>query len=299
MNKYLHVESTSRCNAACPMCERNINGIGTSGTFDPSNLTLEKFKQVVTPSLPELEKVLFCGNLGDPCANRNLLEFIEWLKSEKDVVIGINTNGSIQNSTWWARCALLLTNPLDYVVFSIDGLKDTNHIYRWGVPYHKIMENSQSFIDAGGIAHWDMLVFDHNKHQIDACLELATKMGFCWFRAKETDRWDIFDFEFDVLEPVQDHKNIDYTTVESIQCERNIDSSSYVDHQGNIFPCCHLANAWYSRNLHDDVKQHELPDLMQEYQKRLDENDPFFICKRSCGTTTNWTHQYKKVVQIR
>ena len=83
----------------------------------------------------------------------------------------------------------------DYDVFSIDGLEDTNHIYRVGVQFKKIMENAKAYIDTGASAHWDMLVFDHNKHQVDECRQLADTMGFTWFRSKETDRWDQYQFD--------------------------------------------------------------------------------------------------------
>ena len=52
------------------------------------------------------------------------------------------------------------------VIFSLDGLEDTNHIYRVGVQFKKVMENTQAFINAGASAHWDMLVFKHNKHHV-------------------------------------------------------------------------------------------------------------------------------------
>lgn len=62
----------------------------------------------------------------------------------------------------------ILNQPLDYVVFSIDGLADTNHIYRRGAVWDKIVENAEAFIKAGGSAHWDMLVYQHNQHQVDS-----------------------------------------------------------------------------------------------------------------------------------
>ena len=40
------------------------------------------------------------------------------------------------------------------------------------------MENAKAFIDSGGIARWRMLVFEHNKHQIEQAEELSKDMGF-------------------------------------------------------------------------------------------------------------------------
>ena len=77
-----------------------------------------------------------------------------------------------------------MNGPKDYCVFSIDGLEDTNHLYRRNVKWEKVIENARSFITAGGKAHWDMLVFEHNKHQVDEAKSYANKLGFVWFRSK-------------------------------------------------------------------------------------------------------------------
>ena len=139
MRKIIHFESTSRCNAACPMCVRNVNGEGC--TVSLSDLSLESYQYYVTKNFDTLEKIFFCGNVGDPCADKNLLEKIAWTKKlNADIVIGINTNGSIRNTKWWQDCANLLNGQYDYVVFSIDGLQDTNHLYRRGVKWQKVME---------------------------------------------------------------------------------------------------------------------------------------------------------------
>ena len=299
MTKILHVEPTSRCNAACPMCARNVNGVGCVVSL--ADLSFDKFQAHVTSRLVSLDKIFFCGSLGDPCADKDLLKKIAWVKGIRpSIVVGINTNGSIRNPAWWTECAKLLTNIYDYVVFSIDGLADTNHIYRVGVQFDKIMQNAQAYIDAGGSAHWDMLVFDHNKHQIEDCKQLADSMGFTWFRSKETDRWDQFAFEH--INPANEINVIDYNNISSIQCERNIESSTYIDYLGQEFPCCHMGEMYYNetqKHNHTDMKEFTPKELMTEYQTRLDNNNPFYVCKRSCGKTVNKRLQWKKEIQLR
>jgi len=299
MTKIIHYEPTSRCNAACPMCARNINGEGCIVPLQ--DLSLELFKTQVGACIDKLEKVFFCGAVGDPCADKTLLDKISWLKQQrKDIVIGINTNGSIRNAVWWTQCGELLDGIYDYVVFSIDGLEDTNHIYRVGVQYKKIIENAQAYIDTGASAHWDMLVFDHNKHQIEECKRLADSMGFTWFRSKETDRWDQFDLE--QIRPANRPNKIDYKAIEDIQCERNIEQSTYIDHRGQEFPCCHIGEMYYSKTqAHDnqDILAYTPSELMTEYQSRLDNANPFYTCKRSCGKTVGKQSQWKQEVQLR
>jgi MoaA/NifB/PqqE/SkfB family radical SAM enzyme len=299
MTKIIHYEPTSRCNAACPMCARNVNGDGC--VVPLQDLSLELFKTQVSACLDTLEKVFFCGAVGDPCADKTLLDKISWIKQQrKDIVVGINTNGSIRNPSWWTDCGNLLNGIYEYVVFSIDGLEDTNHIYRVGVQYKKIIENAKAYIDTGASAHWDMLVFDHNKHQIEQCKQLADNMGFTWFRSKETDRWDQFDLE--QIKPANYPNEIDYHGIEDIQCERNIEQSTYIDHRGQEFPCCHISEMYYSKTQeHDntDILSHTPQELMTEYQNRLDNQNPFYTCKRSCGTTVGKQSQWKQEVQLR
>ena len=299
MTKIIHYEPTSRCNAACPMCARNTNGEGC--VVPLQDLSLELFKTQVSACIDQLEKVFFCGAVGDPCADKTLLDKISWIKLQrKDIVVGINTNGSIRNPIWWTQCGKLLDGIYDYVVFSIDGLEDTNHIYRVGVQFEKIMENAQAYIDTGASAHWDMLVFDHNKHQIEQCKHLAGSMGFTWFRSKETDRWDQFDLE--QIKPANDPNEIDYQAIQDIQCERNIEQSTYIDHRGQEFPCCHIGEMYYSKTqVHDnqDILAYTPHELMTEYQSRLDSSNPFYTCKRSCGKTVGKQSQWKQEVQLR
>ena len=281
------------------MCARNILGEGCVVSL--ADLSLDDYKKHVNQHLEYLEKVFFCGTVGDPCADKNLLEKIRWIKTiNSNIVVGINTNGSIRNPKWWTDCAKLLTGIYDYVVFSIDGLEDTNHIYRVGVQFKKIMENAQAYIDAGASAHWDMLVFDHNKHQVDECRQLADTMGFTWFRSKETDRWD--QYQFDHLKPAKEINEVDYQSIDRIHCERNIEESTYVDYKGQEFPCCHISEMYYDatqKESHLDIRQYTPSELMTEYQKRLDDKNPFYVCKRSCGETVSKRSQWKQEIQLR
>jgi MoaA/NifB/PqqE/SkfB family radical SAM enzyme len=158
--KIVHLEPTTNCNAACPQCLR------TRTEFEPNELSLEDVKLLFTPDvLMQLEKIYMCGNYGDPASARQTLEMYEYFISvNPNLTIGMNTNGGIRFPDWWTRLAKSMNKSNDYVVFSIDGLEDTNHLYRRNVRWSKVMDNAKAFIDAGGSAHWDMLVFEHNKH---------------------------------------------------------------------------------------------------------------------------------------
>jgi hypothetical protein len=50
---------------------------------------------------------------------------------------------------------------------------------------------------------------------------------------------------------------------------------------------------------HTDMKEFTPKELMTEYQTRLDNNNPFYVCKRSCGKTVNKRSQWKQEIQLR
>src|SRR6056300_429291 len=144
--KVIHIEPTSLCNAECPQCARNINGSGLNPNINLGSLDLDWFqKHLDNTALKDIEKIFFCGNMGDPCATPQLIEIITYLKQTKpSLVIGVNTNASLRTAEWFTRLGTLLQGRYDYVVFSIDGLEDTNHIYRKRTQWKKIMDNARA-----------------------------------------------------------------------------------------------------------------------------------------------------------
>ena len=299
--KEIHIEPTSLCNAQCPMCARNIYGEKLNPYIKLKSLPVTWFHDNIKPSqIKNLNKIFFCGNVGDPASAPELIEIIKYFKKHNDkITIGLNTNGGLKTTEWWTRLGHTLQGHLDYCVFSIDGLEDTNHVYRRNVRWTKIMENVQSFIATGASAHWDMLVFEHNKHQVEEAKELADQMGFTWFRTKETDRWDTYTQDLGI-QPANDYQPASYGR--NISCEKDRDNSVFLDYTGKYWPCCHMAEAYLNKigfELHSDIREHDNNELLREYKARLTTDTPFYICKRACGTTSGKRSQWKNETQIR
>lgn len=194
----IHWEPTDKCNSACPMCPRyDTNGFEIT-TLENAEWTLEGFKKAwPVEFIKGLWKILACGNYGDPCACREFVDIYEYCREiHPSIGLACNTNGSLRTPEWWARLGAVMRqeqNGGNYCTFSLDGLEDTNHLYRRNTNWKKIMENAQAFIDAGGIAHWDYIVFEHNEHQVEEARALAKKMGFKNFNVKRTTRWKKYD----------------------------------------------------------------------------------------------------------
>ena len=232
--KVLHLEPTDVCQAACALCARE-----TDKNFRKDrqhHLAMDKILQVFDQEkIRQLDKMFMCGNYGDPAAGKHTLDIYRaFRKFNPDIVLGMNSNGGIQTTFWWYELAKILNQPRDYVVFSIDGLESTNATYRQNVSWIKVMSNARSFIEAGGSAHWDMLVYRHNQHEVDACEQLARDMGFSWFRAKVSKRGFTPILQFPTgWQPIEQQAT-------SISCHALQEQSVYVDAQGRLGPCCWL-----------------------------------------------------------
>ncbi len=183
----IHFELSSICNAACPNCPRNIHGGRAIPNLKERAITFDEFTTMIdVDTLAQLEQIRFCGNYGDPVSARDLPQIVEWVyKYNPDIHIEINTNGGARNTEWWRRLGKLMKGHTGFVIFSVDGLADTNHIYRRGVVWQKLYENIQAYIGGGGRAVWEFLVFQHNEHQIEQARELSRQLDFNDFRVKK------------------------------------------------------------------------------------------------------------------
>jgi len=193
----------------------------------------------------------------------------------------------LRTESWWRELASIFRRDEDYVVFSIDGLEDTNDTYRVNVKWDKVIENAQAFIEAGGSAHWDMLVFEHNQHQVDACERLAHDLGFKWFRAKVSRRNNIVPIEF--LHPPKGWKDR-VVSDGSIRCQALQENSVYISAKGKLFPCCYLGMTKSTLDQFDDIKSSWNTD------------SPNRVCMDTClssdGQHTSYLNQWQREVQL-
>ena len=172
------------------MCARNINGGEDNPWIHNAELSIEDIKKIFTTDfIQQLKHMYMCGNYGDPIVAQDTLEIFRHFRSvNSDILLSMNTNGSARNIEWWAELAKVIGDK-GYVIFSIDGLEDTNHLYRKNSSWQRIIDNANAFISAGGRAHWEFIVFAHNEHQVDEARNLADVMGFEKFQVKKSARF--------------------------------------------------------------------------------------------------------------
>ena len=105
----VHLEVTQRCNASCPMCDRNENG-GAVNQHIKNNLqelSLDDCINIFDPDFLQQLKVLYmCGNLGDPISAKDTLEIFDYTRAMNDNIwLSMNTNAGARDVTWWRELA--------------------------------------------------------------------------------------------------------------------------------------------------------------------------------------------------
>jgi len=184
------IELTTYCNAACPQCPRNNNGSGLN-----PYLTLEHLPRTVIDSTfdvalcSRLRQVFFCGSYGDPIMHPEFLDILRDFRRKCPTLwLYVHTNGGANNTQYWQDMAEII-GGYGQVDFNIDGLESTNWLYRRNTDFKKIMANAKSYIDAGGRAVWNFIVFEHNQDQVEQAQDLSRKIGFHDFKSRATGRF--------------------------------------------------------------------------------------------------------------
>lgn len=274
--KTVHLEITSKCNASCPMCLRNVSGGKVNPQLPITELSLADIKKIFPVSfIEQLGRIYMCGNYGDPMVAKDTLSVFTFFKNtNSNLRLEMFSNGSGKTTDWWKD----LAKVVDTVHFSIDGLEDTNHIYRQNTNFKKIMENASAYILAGGKAIWDFIVFEHNEHQVEEAMALASKLGFYKFVVKKTGRFysnqkstvkteqAVLDNKGNISYYLKSPKNKKYQNLSlqkeealskehgsihaylnqtSIKCRVQQEQSLYISAEAFVFPCCWTANQLY------------------------------------------------------
>lgn len=191
--KRVTFELSEKCNAACPLCIRTDPFNQSKPIRQVSRkreLLIDDFKHILPPFvMDQLEEISLCGNVGDPIAAKDCLKIVQYISEFPHIQIIIETNGSLRSKKWWTDMGNAMKVNSDSVVyFHIDGLKDTNHIYRQLTNFDKIMENSSAFLETGAKAIWEFIPFAHNEHQVEEAHDLAMSMGFSKFIVRRSNR---------------------------------------------------------------------------------------------------------------
>lgn len=309
-------EITNRCNAGCPLCPRT--GSYPHGVSEVVHKTGYRDIEVSTiqnildsKSAQNLRHFSYCGNYGDPFMHPKVFEIIS-LISSYGITQRFDTNGGMRTPEFWSEVGKL---PGVAINFAIDGLSDTNHIYRVKTNFDKIMRNAEAFIKAGGHADWVMIIFEHNEHQVEEANELSNKMGFKSFQTKISTR----GFNLSGTTPLkkiaipkskkyQPPEMIEGYVEKPVSCKAMYQEQFFITPDNMILPCCHVHsevakntyhvkkpdsefyNFLIDNNIKYDLDKYEFDEIVSSYRENLNILKGYWskrlipICNRICGS---------------
>jgi MoaA/NifB/PqqE/SkfB family radical SAM enzyme len=274
------LEITTYCNAACPQCPRNDHGVGINQRMPLCHLSRHAIDQAFTTELcSRLRQVFFCGSYGDPIMHPDFLDILrDFRRKNPTLWLYFHTNGGVHDPHYWAEIAKIMAG-YGQIDFGIDGLEDTLHFYRRNVKYNKVIANAQAFIQAGGRAQWNFIVFRHNEQQVEEVKQLGQKLGFFNVLIRKTGRFlnhrtmeemDIWPVNqgFAIEPPVnpeyqnqsimflpdlkKQYGNIKkYFDTTKINCDALLGKKVVVTAEGLVLPCNFFTHNLYDRRFYE------------------------------------------------
>ena len=275
----INVELTTKCQAACPRCSRNDWGYKTRTDFPIVETTADKWIKIFeSAELPNLKRLVFNGNFGEPFITKDILKIIDYsIDKWPTVLLDFSTNGGVRTPAWWEALGQRYSNKNLEIRFGIDGLADTQELHRINVPYEKAIANATAFIKGGGRAIWMFLLFKHNEHQLEEITALSKQLGFHnlkvkrngktgWVFTSDTDGYWIEPATIDIKRNVPakpmvyapDVRNNldDFISREklwvkngrTLDCFSASSKSIYLAGDGTVYPCCWLGQ--YPKTFH-------------------------------------------------
>lgn len=253
----IQLDHTSRCNLGCPQCARTRANWSQVPAHRGLDLSIEDYQILLEPFGENKIAIFHCGNFGDALASPTFDETFHYSLSKNPRRVTISTNGSLRTPDWWRELALSGGSRLT-VTFAIDGLSDTNQIYRVGSNWEKILKNVSAFIEGGGRARWDFIEFEHNYHQIDEARNLAKALGFETFNVKYTARFASLGLQsetnlkgVEIRDRSSNENQKDAAEIESlyssfdeyvlktkISCKYQEGKKVFIDMNMKLWPCC-------------------------------------------------------------
>ena len=235
--KYFEIELSNYCNAKCPACIREYSA---PETLNNGNISLEQIKKIINqiPN-PKNLQFYFGGTSGDPMMNPEIVEIFSY-SSEHVKAVSMDTNGSLRSTRVWKQIGEISKKTGACVIFSIDGLEDTNHIYRINTNWKLIMRNIKTYIDAGGHCDWKFLIFEHNQHQVEEAKQLAKQIGVTNFTTELSTRTGGNVKLVSVPKNKTRNFNLQNNNSTCIHCRSINIGYMYISSKLELFPCCYF-----------------------------------------------------------
>ena len=305
-----NVEATNKCVLKCSACDRTLRPEIIKKLED---LSPKVFHKILFEDLrhADLNNTLFnfCGIYGDNLYHKEIFTIFRLIK-KRGCRIHLETNGSYKTEKWWNELFSILTRN-DKITFSVDGMEDTNVIYRENSDWESINLGMKLAGESNVLSTWKFIIFKHNQHQIEDAKKHASKLGITRFLTRNSGRFLGMD---DPLRPDESHIGLQQIHREHVQkymdtdkwdeevsilprCQQIPRKNIGLTYEGYIIPCLtfhSVHNEWFEKNKQRfDIKGRNILDVLadpiwEELHALWD--TPSLaprICNTYCGTPRN------------
>lgn len=287
----IQIETTTRCLLGCPACSRTVFSSTLNRPYPKYDIDADELYNFFDcGSGRKFETLSLCGDYGDSIYYPQLFYFIEKFRSTK--TFNIYTAGSHQPAEFWHKLVEQLDSR-DCIMFGIDGLEDTNHLYRKNSNWNSIMAAVDIVAASPVKLQWDTNIFSFNFDRIDQIRQFAENKG-AEFVCKKTSR-----FGNDSLIPPEQFIDsaglyIDRYSKESIEIQPQCHTQRAISATGHLRPCgwitapltLYKSQLYTQQNLWS-IKNQTLDDVMTVLNSWADniKHHPEaadIICKMKC-----------------
>jgi len=321
--KQVQIGITTRCSSHCRFCFREelLRSKNAHKLFfkdNPHDLPFEVYKRIFMNT--KLTDVQFCGNKGDAIFHPEFNKILDYT-IDQGVFISLATNGFAFERQWWFELGKKMKGE---VTFALDGLDEETHsIYR-GTSYDRVLKNMLSFIQAGGRAKWQFIVFKHNEHQLKEAEKLAKEIGCKQFIKVISRYYDDVIQKPSIGEKTKRelyndnnvfdrYPNIKKHLTAKIYCQWIKMKRVYMSSRGRIYPCCYIpcnTHDWYTANKYlklrglkkpeYNITNNTLNDIIKLpwFKYIYDNINEYDICRLHCGNIIDYKNRVRKEVEL-
>ena len=222
---HVDIESTSRCNLRCAMCQIDFTSIPSG------DISMDIFRKVIAESGANHLPSIKLNYRGEPTINKNLVEMVGLAKEAGIMEVQFNSNGVALNEKLSND---LIDAGVDRIKFSIDGATPEVYERIRYTSYDRVVNNVKNFVrirnEKGKIrpvVHVQMVYMQDNKDEVVKYVQMwhdiVNRIGFSRYRS--TSR------------VLQDERRVESVPTTTVPCSQ-LWQRLLVTANGQILMCC-------------------------------------------------------------
>jgi radical SAM protein with 4Fe4S-binding SPASM domain len=222
---HLTLESTNKCNLACPMCNRELDPLPRG------HMTLHLFRSIIDQCRSTLEFIWPFGE-GEPLLNEHIYDMVSYAR-KSGIHVEISTNATLLDET---RSRHLLASGADNIILAFDGATPGSYEkYRAGARFEDVKHRIEQFLRlkiqmrSRARVILQMVLLRDNQNEVEQFRRMWTRPGVDALRFKE-DQLKYESLRANIYKP--------QTAQRRAPCYLLWRGPLFIRHDGTVSPCC-------------------------------------------------------------